>query len=101
MKQTFETTERAIALVIDGSGFGFIFFDKNVAKNVENHCSTYIITYFSDDSRYHKIQHIFRVIICTKNFVKMFSRKNTDPSLKRAPPAVVVFHAAAKMRHRF
>ena len=46
MKQTFETTERAIALVIDGSGFGFIFFDKNVAKNVENHCSTYIITYF-------------------------------------------------------
>ena len=80
MKQTFETTERAIALVMTdrvlGLGYVFIFFfAKNVAKNVENHCSTYITTYFSDDSRYHEIQHIFREIIFTKNFVKMFSRK--------------------------
>ena len=71
MKQTFETTERAIALVMTdrvlGLGHVFIFFAKNVAKNVENHCSTYIITYFSDDSRY--------IIKSNTFFVKMFSRK--------------------------
>ena len=68
MKQTFETTERAIALVMTdrvlGLGHVFIFF---FAKNVENHCSTYIITYFSDDSRY--------IIKSNTFFVKSFSRK--------------------------
>ena len=48
MKQTFETTERAIALVMTDRVLGlghvfYIFFAKNVAKNVEYHCSTFIL----------------------------------------------------------
>ena len=48
MKQTFETTERAIALVMTDRVLGlghvfYFFFAKNVAKNVENHCSTFIL----------------------------------------------------------